>query len=66
MYWEDKTDGKLYGTYYDSSTTAYTKSTSNRKYEPQLTRNDMESTYLTQYLGGISRYEFLMEMEQEF
>ena len=26
----------------------------------------MESTYLTQYLGGISRYEFLMEMEQEF
>ena len=66
MYWEDKTDGKLYGTYYNGSATSYTKSTSNRKYEPQLTRNDMESTYLTQYLGGISRYEFLMEMEQEF
>ena len=66
MYWEDKTDGKLYGTYYSGSATSYKKSTSNRKYEPQLTRNDMESTYLTQYLGGISRYEFLMEMEQEF
>ena len=66
MYWEDKTDGKLYGTYYNESATSYTKSTSNRKYEPQLTRYDMESTYLTQYLGGISRYEFLMEMEQEF
>ena len=66
MYWEDKTDGKIYGTYYNESATSYTKSTSNRKYEPQLTRHDMESTYLTQYLGGISRYEFLMEMEQEF
>ena len=66
MYWEDKTDGKLYGTYYKESATSYKKSTSNRKYEPQLTRHDMESTYLTQYLGGISRYEFLMEMEQEF
>ena len=66
MYWEDKTDGKIYGTYYNESATSYKKSTSNRKYEPQLTRNDMESTYLTQYLGGISRYEFLMEMEQEF
>ncbi len=66
MYWEDKTDGKLYGTYYNGSATSYTKSTNNRKYEPQLTRDDMESTYLTQYLGGISRYEFLMEMEQEF
>ena len=66
MYWEDKTDRKLYGIYYNESATSYTKSTSNRKYEPQLTRNDMESTYLTKYLGGISRYEFLMEMEQEF
>ena len=66
MYWEDKTDGKLYGTYYKESATSYTKGTSNRKNEPQLTRYDMESTYLTQYLGGISRYEFLMEMEQEF
>ena len=66
MYWEDKTDGKLYGTYYNESATSYTKSTSNRKYEPQLTQYDKESTYLTQYLGGISRYEFLMEMEQEF
>ena len=55
MYWEDKTDGKLYGTYYSGSATSYKKSTSNRKYEPQLTRNEMESTYLTQYLGGISR-----------
>ena len=64
MYWEDKTDGKLYGTYYNGSATSYTKS--NRKYEPQLTQYDEESTYLTQYLGGISRYEFLMEMEQEF
>ena len=66
MYWEDKTDGKIYGTYYNEDATEYTKSTRNRKYEPQLTKYDMESTYLTQYLGGISRYEFLMEMEQEF
>ena len=66
MYWEDKTDGKLYGTYYNESATSYKKSTYNRKYEPQLTTKDMESTNLTQYLGGISRYEFLMEMEQEF
>ena len=66
MYWEDKTEGKIYGTYYDGSVTSYTKSTSNEKYEPRLTKVDKESTYLTQYLGGISRYEFLMEMEQEF
>ena len=66
MYWEDKDNGKLYGTYYRGNATLYTKSTDNGKYEPQLTRHDMESTYLTQYLGGISRYEFLMEMEQEF
>ena len=66
MYWEDKTDGKLYGTYYDLSSTSHTKGTRNEKDEPQLTGMDKESTYLTQYLGGISRYEFLMEMEQEF
>ena len=66
MYWEDKTDGKIYGTSYAGGATSYTKSTSNNKYEPQLTEYDQQSTYLTQYLGGISRYEFLMEMEQEF
>ena len=66
MYWEDKTDGKIYGTYYNESATSYTKSTINRKLEPQLTRFDQQSTYLTKYLGGISRYEFLMGMEQEF
>ena len=66
MYWEDKADGKIYGTYYNESATSYTKSTSNRKFEPLLTWIDKESTYLTRYLGGISRHEFLMEMEQEF
>ena len=66
MYWEDKTDGKIYGTYYDSTTDTYNKGEKLRKYEPQLTRYDADSTNLTKYLGGISRYEFLIQMEQEF
>ena len=80
MYWEDKTDGKIYGTRYNAtlsytynqsrddyySKVTYTKSESKSKNEPQLGGYDKESTNLTQYLGGISRYEFLMEMEQEF
>ena len=66
MYWEDKTDGRLYGTsYFSSNGKSYDKD-SERKEEPLLTKYDQESTYLTKYLGGISRYEFLTEMEQEF
>ena len=66
MYWEDKTNEKLYGTYYSSTATVYRKSTSNRRTEPQLIQFDQQSTYLTQYVGGVSRYEFLIEMEQGF
>ena len=78
MYWEDKTDGKIYGTCYDAilsytydqgrddyySEVKYIKS--KVKDEPKLDVYAKQSTHLTQYLGGISRYEFLMEMEQEF
>ena len=65
MYWRDQTTGKKYGTYYNFSTTGYTKG-SNRSYEPQTTIHDIQSTYLTQYLNGMSREDFLMEMEIDF
>ena len=65
MYWSNQTTGKKYGTYYKFSATAYTKG-SNRSYEPQTTRYDIQSTYLTQYLNGMSREDFLMEMEIDF
>ena len=65
MYWRDQTTGKKYGTYYKFSATAYTKG-SNRSYEPQTTKYDKQSTYLTQYLNGMSREDFLMEMEIDF
>ena len=65
MYWSNQTTGKKYGTYYKFSATAYTKG-SNRSYEPQTTRYDIQSTYLTQYLNGISRQDFLLKMETDF
>ena len=56
MYWRDQTTGKKYGTWYnfDKSATTYVKG-ANRSYEPQITRYDKQSTYLTQYLNGMSR-----------
>ena len=65
MYWSNQTTGKKYGTYYKFSATAYTKG-SNRSYEPQTTRYDIQSTYLTQYLNGISRQNLLLKMETDF
>ena len=65
MYWRDQTTGKKYGTTYTFSSSSYSKSSSN-KYEPQTTRYDIQSTYLTQYLNGMSREDFLMEMEIDF
>ena len=65
MYWQDTNTKKLYGTYYSFNISSYAKG-SNRKYEPQTTSYDKQSTYLIQYLNGISREEFLTEMEQEF
>ena len=65
MYWRNQTTGKKYGTYYKFSATAYTKGL-NRSYEPQTTQNDKQSTYLTTYLNGMSREDFLMEMEIDF
>ena len=65
MYWRDQTTGKKYGTYYTFSSSPYSKG-SNRSYEPQTTSYDIQSTYLTQYLNGMSREDFLMEMEIDF
>mgnify|MGYP004518429815 CR=1 FL=1 len=67
MYWRDQTTGKKYGTWYnfDYNATTYAKG-ANRSYEPQTTSYDIQSTYLTQYLNGMSREDFLMEMEIDF
>ncbi len=65
MYWRDQTTGKKYGTRYKFSSSAYTKDAT-KKYEPQTTSYDKQSTYLTQYLNGMSREDFLMEMEIDF
>ena len=65
MYWRDQTTGKKYGTYYNFTESAYTKG-ANRSYEPQTTSRDIQSTYLTQYLNGMTREDFLMEMEIDF
>ena len=67
MYWRDQTTGKKYGTWYnfDKNATTYAKG-ANRSYEPQTTSYDKQSTYLTQYLNGMSREDFLMEMEIDF
>ena len=67
MYWRDQTTGKKYGTWYNfsKSATTYTKG-ANRSYEPQTTIYDKQSTYLTQYLNGMSKEDFLMEMEIDF
>ena len=65
MYWRDTTTGKKYGIIYTFSSSSYSKSSSN-KYEPQTTGNDIQSTYLTTYLNGMSREDFLMEMEIDF
>ena len=65
MYWRDQTTGKKYGTRYTFSSSAYTKDAT-KKYEPQTTSRDIQSTYLTQYLNGMTREDFLMEMEIDF
>ena len=65
MYWRDQTTGKKYGTTYKFSSSSYSKSSSNKQ-EPQTTRYDIQSTYLTQYLNGMTREDFLMEMEIDF
>ena len=67
MYWRNQTTGKKYGTWYNfsKSATTYSKG-ANHSYEPQATQFDKQSTYLTQYLNGITREDFLMEMEIDF
>ena len=65
MYWRDQTTGKKYGTRYTFSSSAYTKDSTSKR-EPQTTRYDIQSTYLTQYLNGMSREDLLMEMEIDF
>ena len=65
MYWRDQTTGKKYGTTYTFTSSSYSKSSSNKR-EPQTTRYDIQSKYLTQYLNGMSREDFLMEMEIDF
>ena len=65
MYWRNQTTGKKYGTTYTFKSSSYSKSSSNKK-EPQTTIIDIQSTYLTQYLNGMSREDFLMEMEIDF
>ena len=65
MYWRDQTTGKKYGTRYTFSSSAYTKDAT-KKYEPQTTQYDIQSTYLTTYLNGMSREDLLMEMEIDF
>ena len=65
MYWRNQTTGKKYGTTYTFNSSSYSKSSSNKK-EPQTTKHDIQSTYLTQYLNGMSREDFLMEMEIDF
>ena len=65
MYWRDQTTGKKYGTTYTFTSSSYSKSSSNKR-EPQTTSYDIQSTYLTQYLNGMTREDFLMEMEIDF
>ena len=67
MYWRNQTTGKKYGTWYNfsKSATTYAKG-ANHSYEQQTTKYDIQTTYLTQYLNGMSREDFLMEMEIDF
>ena len=66
MYWRDQTTGKKYGTrYFINGIPEYSKNVT-LKNEPQTTDYDIQSTYLTQYLNGMSREDFLMEMEIDF
>ena len=65
MYWRDQTTGKKYGTRYTFNSSAYTKDSTSKR-EPQTTSYDKQSTYLTQYLNGMTREDFLMEMEIDF
>ena len=65
MYWRDQTTGKKYGTTYTFTSSSYSKSSSNKQ-EPQTTHYDKQSTFLTQYLNGMTREDFLMEMEIDF
>ena len=65
MYWRDQTTGKKYGTQYTFDESSYTKDAT-LKNEPQTTPYDKQSTNLTKYLNGMSREDFLMEMEIDF
>ena len=65
MYWRDQTTGKKYGTRYTFSSSAYTKDSTSKR-ESQTTNKDIQSTFLTKYLNGMSREDFLMEMEIDF
>ena len=64
MYWLDQATGKRYGTLYSFTSSSYSKSSDKR--EPQMVNYDIQSTYLTQYLNGISRQDFLLKMETDF
>ena len=65
MYWRDQTTGKKYGVQYTFNSSSYTKNVT-VQYEPQTTKYDKQSTFLTTYLNGISKEDFLMEMEIDF
>ena len=66
MYWRDQTTVKKYLTiYFINGIPEYSKNLT-LKNEPQTTSYDIQSTYLTQYLEGMSREDFLMEMEIDF
>ena len=65
MYWRNQKTGKKYGTQYIFSYSSYEKKETLTD-EPQTTEYDEQSTYLTTYLNGMSREDFLMEMEIDF
>ena len=72
MYWTDSETDKIYGTIYEpehrdseGGVLSHSRKEGN-KYEPVLNSGDKESSHLSRYMGGISRHEFLMQMEQEF
>ena len=65
MYWRNQKTGKKYGTQYIFSYSSYEQKETLTD-EPQTTEYDEQSTYLTTYLNGMSREDFLMEMEIDF
>ena len=70
MYLIDTSTNKLVSAYYTFSTTTYTRNTSvtrTRYVEPRLaTSYDLDNTYLTKYLNGMTKTQFLDEMEERF